>query len=376
MNTIHLNPKDHPAGTRLIVRHTWQVENEIIEAVITEWSPSGRVQLAVNREALKWHAVPLTTYVVLEVLPPADKPPMDTPNPWVTTLDTATIDQVPLTVEQDQPHEPNLASLRADVATVLRIIKSDVSAWTVEQAWAAKRVLWWATNQLGKAPSNGEKPPAEAEEKPMDFAVLRKASETLAKYRFTSFLVWSNEACDTLDTLSESAGSLIDMAERCEEIRAERDRLKGQLAEATASRDYAEQKLVAIESQPSGLSEEEWRTTLALLRTISGYDLSDAADTLRNIIDRLKRQKAVPWIPVVDGKRPEGLGKNDIVVAVYRGAISKSLCVGTDSAEAWVWKCVKYVVCLSDLLATLPNGDERSTGTGCEKPSSADPKVE
>jgi hypothetical protein len=297
------------------------------------------------------------------------------------------------------PPEPNLASLRADVATVLRVIVADASTWTLDQALAAKRVLWWAAKQLGNADGNVDDPPVDAEEQPLDFAALRKAVETLAKFRFTSFLVWTDEACVALDTLSESAPRLIAMSERGEKLaadvrierqrfmaisaedsrtneqlgaalnraEAERDRLKTQLAEVTTqrelviagrnhyankaiafedeavklraqlagmtvSREYAEQHLVAIESQPSGLSEEEY--------------LSDAADTLRNIIDRLKRQKAVPWKKI---RRVEKSGY------YFWGSESEAhwgyLNAGSEASEP------VYHVSFDDVLATLPKGD-------------------
>jgi hypothetical protein len=235
---------------------------------------------------------------------------------YCTTLDTATIDQVPLTVE-----------------------------------------------------------PVET---PLDFGALRKAADTLAKFRFTSFLVWTDEACAALDMLQESAPSLIAMAERGEKLaadvrierqrfmaisaeaartneqlgaalnraEAERDRLKTQLAEAVASRDYAEEQLAAIESQPSGLSEEQETALYEVLDRLARFGYRTSVDTLRSIIDYLKRQKAVPWKKI---RRVEKSGY------YFWGSESEAhrgyLNAGSEASEP------VYHVSFDDVLATLPKGD-------------------
>jgi hypothetical protein len=188
------------------------------------------------------------------------------------------------------------------------------------------------------------------------------------------------------------------LAKQCRDATTERDRLKEQLAEALADRDRAKGKLEEVEGllkvanteladlQLRGLSEEQKAEVLwARDRLQDCWGLScREAESLLVIIDRLARQQAVPWIKVVDGKRPNGLADNDKLVGVYV-TFDDRLSVWCGTCNAWNFRNTRFLIHLSALLATLPKGDERSTVIGCEKPvgvftkadtRSADPKVE
>jgi hypothetical protein len=261
-------------------------------------------------------------------------------NTFTTTLDTATIDQIPPKVEHDATPEPAMRALQDDAVTVLQIIDADASTWTVEQAWAAKRVLWWAASQLREVASNGEKSPVAAEEQPVDFAALRKACETLAKFRFTSFLVWTDDACAALDTLSESAPSLIAMAERCEVMRAERDRLKGRLAEVTAQHEWTRALLKSAqcgrqywEDQSHAFEDEAAKLRVQLAEMTTSRDYAE--------------QKVLPWR---FGGESHFTGGNVLYVTVAGK-------VNARERGNWKWATKTPWMYTSHLMNTLPKGD-------------------
>jgi hypothetical protein len=260
-----------------------------------------------------------------------------------TVLDTATIDQQPEESDRDRLLE----------------------AYENDESGPERLVEFLET--LPSRPSS----PAEAKE-PLDFAAMRKAASNLpADWDYASYM------------------TLIDMAERCEQwkrkfdermcqvtavkqllesseaehqhwhkvadgrlttihsLETDRDRLKEQLAEAIASRDYAEQKLAAIESQSSGLSDVEKVVVRDALRTVEVFG-PKTSDALKAIIDRLVRQKGLPWL---NGKAPAG---NGLVFWVRKDNRDVNGMCTVPQGSGWE---DFYTLPLSDLLATLPNGD-------------------
>jgi len=285
-------------------------------------------------------------------------------DPWTTTYDTATIDHEPLTVEQ------------ARALDVCRICRGPAEPREHDPFIESGSGGYAHESCLKKQ----EPSPVEPVEQPLDFEALRDSVE----------LVWCVvNAIETLEVnaadlsideiraltrLAHDAPRLIDMAERCEkaersrdslarsfrdvmeakdQIVAERDRLKEQLAEAVAERDKlkAERAMAQqnpCETQPSGLSEEE-KTAIDNAKNELGrsvYLRCDEYRPLLAVIDRLSRQKAVPWKKI---RRVEKSGY------YFWGSESEAhwgyLNAGSEASEP------VYHVSFDDVLATLPKGD-------------------
>jgi hypothetical protein len=112
-------------------------------------------------------------------------------------------------------------------------------------------------------------------------------------------------------------------------------------------------ELASLRAGGAGLSYREQR---ALYYAKSEGDrnatlLPDEYRPLLRIIDRLLAAKTLPWIRVVDGKRPEGLADDERVVVIW-GHNQAALWLGT--TETIHWDSVEWCVRYSDILATLP----------------------
>ncbi|MCK9570476.1 hypothetical protein M0R72_16130, partial [Candidatus Pacearchaeota archaeon] len=102
-------------------------------------------------------------------------------------------------------------------------------------------------------------------------------------------------------------------------------------------------------SQPSGLSEEEQKDLDGALDGLLRFGYSAIVGTLRTIIDRLSRQKAVPWRKI---RRVEKSGY------YFWGSASEVhwgfLNTCNEASEP------VYHLSFDDVLATLPKGDATS----------------
>ncbi|MCK9569368.1 hypothetical protein M0R72_10560 [Candidatus Pacearchaeota archaeon] len=70
------------------------------------------------------------------------------------------------------------------------------------------------------------------------------------------------------------------------------------------------------------------------------------------LIDRLLKAKGLPWIRVVDGKRPEGLDDEEKLVGIY--CDGQMITADIAAVDSWYWPALLWRVPLFDLLETLP----------------------
>jgi len=326
-------------------------------------------------------------------------------NNHCTVLDTATIDHEPLTVEQAEPTKQPLdfAALRPaarnlpadwDYASYMTVVDmaercekaekahEDIGGVLAEVEIERQRLA--AERQGMQNHVDAWKATADSNAK-----MIRKSADACAQWKQ---LVNDAEKAVGMDSVAVEPGAR-SLVEQCQEIKAERNRLKeqldkeremstlsiskhchtedelitdcknlrAQLAQAVADRDQLlQERDLAREAdgmQPSGLSEEEWRTFNDCCATLFDRGFPGLAKGLEMLVDRLSRQKVVPWIKVVDGKRPGELDDRETVVAAYQSVGSEVVYIGEGRADQWLWDRVKFVVRLSDLLATLPKGD-------------------
>lgn len=214
-------------------------------------------------------------------------------------------------------------------------------------------------------------PEAKAEE-PLDFELLRQDARLYCE-SLDGGWSWKADDAASLPRVLRALPRLIDMAERCEaserdrnffsgishqwikanarvvqhrkEIEAERDQLKAQLAEAQA-------KLANV--QRVGLNQAEEIVVGRVVDLASTFGGGNLAATFKAIIDRLSRQKALPWIKVVDGKRPEGFPDDAYVIGAVQSAGDTTPRFACTNMGNWWWPRVRHVLRVSDLLATLP----------------------
>jgi hypothetical protein len=79
------------------------------------------------------------------------------------------------------------------------------------------------------------------------------------------------------------------------------------------------------------------------------------AEAARLKAELATKRPSLPWIRVVDGKRPEGLGDDETLIIVYQGVSHPGMGATEEEAGDWDWDHHdKWAIRLADLLATLP----------------------
>ena len=270
---------------------------------------------------------------------------------YYTTLDTATIDRVPLTVEHvEQPLDFEALKKAVRMLPPMYRWPGDTdrheAGVVVQKALPrlidmAERCEAWKTQSvnLGTKLTYAEQ---HYQEQDAEIKRLSVKCGALAVERDQA----ANKA-KCLQTAHATRRTPRYWHQRCQEVVAERARLKEQLAEAVAAREYAEQQLAAIETQPSGLSEEDRR----YMESFLGWEDSAPASAeginhLLAIIDRLSRQKVAPW------KKTAHIEKS----GYYFWGNARGHNWGYLNAKD---KCDEaiYHVSFDDVLNTLPKGD-------------------
>jgi len=268
-----------------------------------------------------------------------------------TTYDTLTVPESPAATEQETTAEQPL-DFEALAYDFMLLLKTTTKAdWYSDAHDAAERRVAEAGPRLIDAAERCQ----EAE---------RRASNAEANYKqIWDALAHEQESYrESLDsyvaahvrlrgTILEQAAKVASTLLANKELGAERDRLKEQLTYEAALREAAEKRVEEIRGPARGLSEEEKKYIDDVLRI---FVPSETRGKFRGIIDRLVRQRVLPWITVVDGKRPDGMSDEENIFGVYECWDGPTSGVGVGCAVRWRFKDVRFCIRISDLLATLP----------------------